>query len=79
VHLAVQLGPLGAVLYAALMLVAFLRAGRLPGEYATLAQGLVLAFAVGSMFNDFMYDSTEGHLWAVVGGALFGAAPRKDA
>lgn len=76
VHLAVQLGPLGAVLYAALMLVAFLRAGRLPGEYATLAQGLVLAFAVGSMFNDFMYDSTEGHLWAVVGGALFGAAPR---
>lgn len=78
-HLAVQLGPLGAVLYAALMLVAFLRAGRLPGEYATLAQGLVLAFAVGSMFNDFMYDTTEGHLWAVVGGALFAAAPRGEA
>jgi O-antigen ligase len=77
VHLAVQLGPMGALLYAALMLVAFVRAARLEGEHAALARGLVIAFAVGSLFNDFMFDTTEGHLWALVGGALFAATPRK--
>jgi hypothetical protein len=39
-----------------------------------LARGFVLAFAVGCLFNDFLRDSTEGHLWAVLGGALFGAS-----
>lgn len=76
VHLAVQLGPLGLVLFVALLVAAFRRAARLPGAYAALAQGLVLAFAVGCLFSDFLYDSTEGHLWAVLGGALFGAMPR---
>lgn len=79
VHLAVQLGPLGLALFIALLVTAFRRAARLPGEYAALAQGFVIAFAVGALFNDFFYDTTEGHLWAVVGGALFAAAPRQAA
>ncbi|MDH4175354.1 MAG: O-antigen ligase family protein, partial [Betaproteobacteria bacterium] len=74
VHLAVQLGPFGAGLFAAMLFVAFRNARRLQGEYAAWAQGLVLAFAVGSLFNDLLFDSTEGHLWALVGGALFAAA-----
>jgi O-antigen ligase len=78
VHLAVQLGPPGAALFAAMLIVAFRRARRLQGEYAALAQGLVLAFAVGSLFNDLLFDTTEGHLWAVLGGALFGAAPPRE-
>ena len=77
-HLAVQLGPLGAALFAAMLVVAFRRARRLQGEHAALAQGLVLAFAIGSLFNDFLFDTTEGHLWALLGGALFAAAPRRD-
>lgn len=76
VHLAVQLGPLGAALFAAMLVAAFRRARRLLGEHAALAQGLVLAFAIGSLFNDFFFDTTEGHLWALVGGALFAAAPQ---
>lgn len=78
IHLAVQLGPLGLVLFVAMLVVAFRRAGRLSGEYAVLAQGFILAFAVGSLFNDLLFDTTEGHMWAVLGGALFGAAPRKE-
>ena len=74
VHLAVQLGPMGLALFVALLIVAFRRAAFLLGEYAALAQGLVLAFAVGSLFNDLLLDTTEAHLWAVLGGALFGAA-----
>jgi O-antigen ligase len=74
VHLAVQLGPLGLALYLALLWAAYRRAGLLPDGYAVLAQGFVLAFAVASLFNDVLRDSTEGHLWALVGGALFGAS-----
>ena len=74
VYLAVQLGPLGLALYLALLWAAYRRAGMLPDEHAVLAQGFVLAFAVASLFNDVLRDSTEGHLWALVGGALFGAS-----
>ncbi len=74
VNLAVQLGPLGLALFVALLVVALRRGGLLPGEYAALAQGLVIAYAVGSMFNDMFLDSAEGHMWAVLGGGLFGAS-----
>ncbi len=74
VHLAVQLGPMGLVLFIALLAAALVRAGRLPDEYAALAQGFVIAYAVGSLFNDLFFDTTEGHLWAVLGGGLFGAS-----
>lgn len=77
VHLAVQLGPLGLALFVALLVAAFRGARRLPAPYAALAQGFVLAFSIGSMFNDLLFDTTEGHLWALVGGALFGAAPQQ--
>jgi O-antigen ligase len=79
VHLAVQLGSTGLALFAALLIVAFRRARSLPGVYAALATGFVIAFAVGSLVNDFLHDSTEGHLWAILGGALFGAAPQAEA
>jgi O-antigen ligase len=78
VHLAVQLGPLGFAFFVALLVVAFRRARSLPAEQAALAQGFVIAFAVGALFNDLLYDTTEGHLWAVLGGALFGSARRGE-
>jgi len=74
VHLAVQLGPMGLALFVALLATALARAARLPDDYAALAQGFVIAFAVGALFNDLLRDTTEGHLWAVLGGALFGAS-----
>jgi O-antigen ligase len=73
-NLAVQLGPAGLVLLLALFAAAFRAAGRLPANEARLAEGVVLAFAVGCLFNDLIWDMTEGHIWAVVGGALFGAS-----
>lgn len=72
--LAVQLGPLGLLLFIALLVTAFRRARRLPQLEAELARGLVLAFATGSLFGSFLWDMTEGHIWAVLGGALFGAS-----
>jgi O-antigen ligase len=72
--LAVQLGPLGLLLFVALLVTAFRRARQLPQLEAELARGLVLAFATGSLFGSFYWDMTEGHIWAVLGGALFGAS-----
>jgi O-antigen ligase len=71
--MAVQLGVGGLALFIALLAAAFRRAGILPEPEDSLARGLIIAFAVGCLFNDFLLDTTEGHLWAVLGGALFGA------
>ena len=79
VHMAVQLGPLGLVLFVAMLVAAWRSAARLPDPYAELARGFVLAFAVGCLFSDFLRDSTEGHMWALLGGALFAARPQRDA
>ena len=82
--LAVQLGALGLLLFIALLATVFRRAARLPQLEAGLARAFVVAFATGCLFGDFLWDMTEGHLWAVLGGALFGAAlnpastPQKD-
>jgi len=72
--LAVQLGSLGLLLFIALLATVFRRAARLPQLEAELARAFVVAFATGCLFGDFLWDMTEGHLWAVLGGALFGAA-----
>jgi O-antigen ligase len=39
--------------------------------YGYAAQGLVLAMAVGCMFNSFLYDFGEGHFYSVYAGLLF--------
>lgn len=75
-HLGVQLGVGGLLLFAALLTTSYLRARQLEGPEALLARGVVVAFASGCLFNDFLLDSTEGHIWAVVAGALFGASRR---
>ena len=78
-HLAVQLGVGGLLLFIALLAACYLRAGVLPGNEALLARGIVIAFALGCLVNDFLLDSTEGHIWAIVAGGLFGASPRLTA
>jgi len=71
--IAVQLGVGGLALFVALFAMALRSAVARPGFEGALAQGVVIAFAVGGLLNDWLLDSTEGHLWAVLGGALFGA------
>jgi O-antigen ligase len=70
VHLAVQLGPLGLALFIAMLVAGWRSAAHLPGPYAELARGFVLAFAVGCLFSDFLWDSTESHMWALLGGGV---------
>jgi O-antigen ligase len=69
---AVQWGTLGMLLHLA-ALIALLRAARqLPLRRAWLARGTVVAFAVGSLFNSFFWDATEGHAFVLLLAALYG-------
>lgn len=45
--------------------------------YSYAAQGLVLAMAVGCLFNSFLYDHGEGHFFAIYAGMLFSGSSRK--
>ena len=47
------------------------RSAALAPPYGFAAQGLVLAMAVGCMFNSFLYDHGEGHFYAILAGMLF--------
>ena len=73
-HIGAQLGVGGALLLVALFAAALARAGRLGGVEAPLAQGVVVSFAMGCALNDFLLDTTEGHLWAILVGGIFGAS-----
>jgi chromate transport protein ChrA len=39
-----------------------------------MARGLVVAYAVGAVFNSFLWDFTEGHIVVILLVALFGGA-----
>lgn len=74
--LAVQGGIPAAALYLLLLGLQWRWAARLPDPgHQALARGLVLAMGVGSLFNSFLLDHTEGLLYAWLGGLLFAGLP----
>jgi O-antigen ligase len=78
-NLAVQLGIAGLLTLAALFYVAWRQADRLPTALERdLARGLILTYAIGSLFNSLLMDHVEGLFFAWSLGVLFGgigAAP----
>jgi O-antigen ligase len=68
-----QLGVVGLVALFALLWIPWRLAPRLPApDERLLARGLVLAIAVGCLFNSLLLDHTEGLLFAWGLGVLFG-------
>ena len=71
--IAVQVGVAGVLLLLYLFYVQWRDAPRLASPLEThLARGLVLAIAIGCMFNSFLLDHTEGLLYAWLTGLLYG-------
>lgn len=66
-----QLGLLGLLGFIWLLYKQWKVAAQLPPLYGAAAQGLVVAFAVGCLFNSFLRD--EGHFFAIYAGVLFSA------
>ena len=69
--LGVQAGLIGSGLFLALLLLQLRQARRLPIIERPLAQALVVVMVVGCLLNSFLYDTTEGHLYAYFSALLF--------
>ena len=69
--IAAQLGVIGLLSFIWLLYSQYRLAGKLPPMYSRAAQGLVLAMAVGCLFNSFLRDHGEGHFFAIYAGLLF--------
>ena len=68
----VQLGGVGFAALLALFALHWHLAARLPARRDTdLARGLVLAIAVGCLFNSFLHDHTEALFYAWLSGLLY--------
>jgi O-antigen ligase len=77
--IASQLGIVGLAVFIWLLYLMFRVAMNLPQPYSLAAQGLVVAMAVGCLFNSFLRDQAEGHFFAVFAGLLFSSAiPARD-
>jgi O-antigen ligase len=76
--IAVQTGVIGLALLLYLFARQFLLARQLASPFEThLARGLVIAMAVGCLFNSFLLDHTEGMLYAWLTGLLYGGLPTR--
>jgi O-antigen ligase len=66
-----QLGLIGLVALLWLFFAHFRWSRQLPPLYGVAAQGLVVAMAVGCLFNSFLLDHGEGHYYVVLAGMFF--------
>lgn len=76
-HIAVQLGLLGLAAMLLMFVVQWHSARRLTiAQESGLARGLVLAMAIGCLFNSMLLDHAEGLFFAWLSGLLFAGLPQ---
>ncbi|PID75785.1 MAG: hypothetical protein CSA20_02290 [Deltaproteobacteria bacterium] len=68
--LAVQVGIFGTIFFGALLIAIFLAGRRKQQPFGYLLQGVALAMCVGCIMNSFLFDSHQGHFFAIISGAL---------
>jgi O-antigen ligase len=66
----VQSGLVGGGLFIALLLSLLFHSARLPSPRRYLLQGVVVAMAVGCLMNSFLFDSHQGHFFAIIAAVL---------
>ncbi|SDP10082.1 O-antigen ligase family protein [Desulforhopalus singaporensis] len=66
----VQTGLVGLALFLLLLASLFVYSAKLPPEKRSLLQGVVTAIAVGCLMNSFLFDTHEGHFFAVISAVL---------
>ncbi|ALG66661.2 O-antigen ligase family protein [Beggiatoa leptomitoformis] len=78
--IAVQLGIVGVLFFLALFYILWRNSYRLtPSRYVYMAQGLIIMMSVGCLANSFLFDMTEGHLFAYFVGLFYSTLPRTNA
>lgn len=74
-----QIGLLGLAVFIALFYTLFRCANQLPTTYKFALQGLVIAMAVGCLFNSFLRDYGEGHFFVIFAALFLSSAQDKEA
>ncbi len=67
----VQLGYVGLITFILFLIVLWLRSYNLSGKQKWLAQGVILSMVAGCMMNSFLYDTHQGHYFALLSGIFF--------
>lgn len=78
-HLAVQAGVPAAILFVVLLAWQWQAAGRLPTSDSRLGRGVVLAIALGSLFNSLILSVTGGLVWSYFSGMAFAELSKDSA
>jgi O-antigen ligase len=78
-NILLQLGMVGLIAFLGFFWTIFRRSFNLPKPERWLAQGLLLAMAVGCFANSWLMDSTAGYFFIVLIACCFGALKVKDA
>jgi O-antigen ligase len=73
--IAVQWGFVGVGLFIGLLCGMWRFSARLSITHGRMAQGVVVAMAVGCVFNSLLLDFTEGHAFVYLTGVLFAGLP----
>lgn len=72
-----QIGTVGVALYIMLLSSLLYGARNLPARQKYLLQGVVLAMAIGCLMNSFLYDSHQGHFFALLSGLFLAQTSSK--
>ncbi len=73
--LGVQLGGIGLFLYIFIFIVQFFYSFKLESSDKLLVQGAIVAMIIGCIMNSFLFDSHQGHFWAILTAIHFSAFP----
>lgn len=68
--IAVQTGLVGLFVFVALLASQFISTLKLQPQRRYLLQGVIVAMAIGSLMNSFLFDSHPGHFYAIVSAIL---------
>ena len=74
----VQLGFTGLVIFVLLFFTQLYYSFKLERPDAYLVQGVIIAMMIGCIMNSFLFDTHQGHFWAILSAVFFSALPQDD-
>ena len=71
----VQLGLVGVTVFALIFISQFLCSFKLEKPDKLYAQGILIAMVIGCTMNSFLFDSHQGHFWAILSAVYLSSRP----
>ncbi len=74
----IQLGFTGLAIFVLLFLTQLYYSIKLERSDAYLVQGVIIAMIIGCSMNSFLFDTHQGHFWAILSAIYFSGLPQSD-